>query len=98
MGVSTLHKLALTRDYLDIPIKLTSAYRCTEYNLAVGSKETSSHPKGFAIDIYVPNSLYRYALIVALSKAGFDRIGIAKDFIHADDDPDKPAGVIWVYD
>jgi uncharacterized protein YcbK (DUF882 family) len=98
MSVTTLHKLALTRDYLDMPIKLNSAFRCIEHNRAIGSKDTSSHPKGYALDIHVPNSLYRYALIVALAKAGFNRIGIAKTFIHADDDPDKPAGVIWVYD
>ena len=98
MSLSFLHKLDQAREFLDMPISLNSAQRCMRHNIAVGSKDTSSHLNGHAVDIHVPNSLYRYSLIVALVKAGFDRIGVAKDFIHTDDDPDKPAGVIWVYD
>ena len=76
---------------------ITSGYRCEEHNREVGGKETSSHPKGLAADIKCDGSSYRFILVGALLKAGFKRIGIGKDFIHADIDPDKTQNLIWEY-
>jgi len=50
-----------------------------------------------AVDIKAVTSETRYKVISALLAAGFTRIGIAKTFIHADTDPDKPANLTWVY-
>jgi len=64
----------------------------------VGGKETSSHLKGYAVDIKCEESPYRYLLVGGLLKAGFKRIGIGKNFIHADIDPEKVGSLIWVYE
>jgi hypothetical protein len=34
----------------------------------------------------------------SLLAAGFERIGIAKTFIHADRDLDLPGDVVWLYE
>ena len=73
-------KLQLARDYLSKPyvIIILSGYRCLEHNRSpkVGSNDSSSHPKGYAVDIKCTDNTYRYHLINALFKAGFNRIGI----------------------
>jgi len=78
-------------------IIITSGYRCEAHNKEVGGKGTSSHLKGLAADIKCDDSGFRFPLVGALLKAGFKRIGMGKDFIHIDLDPDKPKNMIWVY-
>ena len=63
----------------------------------VGGTKTSSHLKGYAIDVSCDNSADRFRLIEVLMLVGFNRLGIAKTFIHVDNDPDKSKNVIWVY-
>ena len=77
--------------------KITSGYRCPIKNRSVGGSSTSSHLKGLAADIAVPNSHMRYRILWGLLTAGFDRIGIGSNFIHADTDDSKVEGVIWDY-
>ena len=89
--------LDLAREYAKIPFVVTSACRCEEHNKAVGGKEDSSHTKGLAIDISADNSPQRARVLYGLFMAGFTRIGIAKTFIHADIDKDKPPYVTWLY-
>ena len=91
--------LQMAHDLLPIHkiIIITSGYRCEEHNREVGGKGTSSHLKGLATDIKCENSSYRFLLVGALLKAGFKRIGIGKDFIHVDLDPDKPQNIVWNY-
>lgn len=78
-------------------IVITSGYRCEKHNKAVGGVEHSSHRKGLAADIRCINSTYRFFLIQALLKVGFQRIGYGKDFVHCDFDTKKPQEVIWDY-
>ena len=87
------------RGYAEVPFRFTSTIRCMDHNLDkdVGGSETSSHPKGMAGDIEVRSSYERYRILYGLQKAGFRRIGIGKKFIHADNDPDKPKELMWVY-
>jgi uncharacterized protein YcbK (DUF882 family) len=82
------------------PLFLSSACRCPDHNAEIGSKETSSHLKGLAVDIKVSNSserdeilreIYQYVAPYVL------RVGIGKDFIHIDIDPDKTKNVTWLY-
>lgn len=42
------------RSTLNVPIMVTSGYRCTALNTAVGSKSTSDHPQGHAADFVAP--------------------------------------------
>lgn len=97
-----LEQLDIAREIAGIPFRITSGYRIEadiERLEKAGYKvsKQSSHLKGLAVDIACGNSSERYIIIDSLLKSGFHRIGIAKTFIHVDDDPDKPANVIWSY-
>ena len=90
-------RLDHAREVSGIPFKVTSGYRCPEYNAEVGGVSSSAHTRGYAADIACEGSRSRAQIIKAAIRAGFDRIGIAKTFIHLDCDPDKPKMVYWVY-
>ena len=89
-------RIQLARTLLKQPISITSAFRCPFHNKGVGGSDTSSHLKGLALDLKCDNSPYRHKLLAVLM-IYFPRIGIAKDFIHVDLDPDKDQGVVWLY-
>ena len=97
MNVEFLNKLAQARKIAAVGFKITSGYRSPAHNEKVGGVPNSSHTLGHAVDIYAPTSRQKYIIINALLQAGFDRIGIAKNFIHVDDDPSKNEDVIWTY-
>lgn len=101
MDLGFLHKLDEARMLADTPFRITSGYRSEAYNEDLRKRgykasKQSSHCKGCAVDIAVNNSAQRSAIIQGLIKAGFTRIGIAKTFIHADTDENKPSA-IWLY-
>jgi hypothetical protein len=50
-----------------------------------------------AVDIACTSDSLRWIIVEALKKAGIQRIGIRKDFIHADDDLHKTPKVMWIY-
>tara|TARA_R110000822_G_scaffold128628_1_gene264471 strand:+ start:1018 stop:1386 length:369 start_codon:yes stop_codon:yes gene_type:complete len=102
MSEKILDMLDLAREKFDKPIKITSGFRTEAYNIdlkARGYKASSksSHLKGLAVDIQCNNSKNRFELVDILLDVGFNRIGIANTFIHADIDQDKPSHVIWTY-
>ena len=97
MQQSTLDMLDNARDIAVIPFKINSGFRTKSHNAYVGGKENSSHLYGYAVDISVTSSTQRATVLNALVKAGFNRIGIAKTFLHADNDPEKSQDVFWVY-
>ena len=91
-------------DFLDdarkeagIPFIITSGYRCPRHNEEIGGKPDSAHLKGLAADILCRTSQERFKIVQALIWVGFRRIGIGKNFVHADLDFDKPYPVIWLY-
>lgn len=92
-----LSKLDEARDIAGIPFKITSAYRCSKHNIAVGGVPDSAHCRGLAVDISTPNSGFKYSVIKALLSVGINRIGVSGRFVHADIDATKPANVIWTY-
>lgn len=102
MQPTTLARLVKAREVAAIHLPkvvfiLDSAMRCEARNKKVGGVEHSSHLTGYAVDIRAVSSTSRYAILVGLLAAGFTRIGIGKNFLHADDDPSKPPCVIWEY-
>jgi len=97
MNPETIQKFEAARIIAGISFKINSGMRCMEHNLSIGGKKDSSHTEGYAGDIKATNSRERFIIVDSLLKAGFKRIGIAKTFIHADDDPIKDECVIWVY-
>lgn len=92
-----LEMLDNARDIAGIAFDLTSTFRSVEYSKKKGLSLTSSHTLGFAVDISAPNSLTKWIIVNALIKAGFKRIGIGSNFIHADNDKNKPQNLIWTY-
>ena len=89
-------KVQLVRDILNRPIKINSGIRCSNHNTTINATPTSSHIDGWAADLGYTGSAARYELLNAAFQV-FDRIGIAKTFIHVDVDATKTAGVVWIY-
>lgn len=97
MDKEFLLKLDRAREVAQIPFKINSAWRSAEKNKEVGGKPNSSHLKGLAVDISVTDSRSRFIIFKALMQVGFHRIGVAKTFIHVDDDKNKDPEVVWLY-
>lgn len=97
MDETLIDMLIEARSKANIPFIINSGYRTKEYNKRIGGVKNSSHLKGLAVDIKCVDSRSRSLILNALISAGFNRIGIAKTFIHCDIDQDKPTNVIWMY-
>ena len=97
MHKEIMHMLDAVRKKLGKPIKINSGYRTVARNKKIGGVNDSSHLKGLAADISCSNSVDRFKLLNLLLEAGFNRIGIAKSFIHIDIDKTKSQNVIWGY-
>ena len=92
-----IYKLDVARGFSNSPFTINSGYRTPEHNKKVGGVPGSSHVTGWAADISATDGSKRFEIINALLLAGFNRIGVAKTFIHVDCQPDKPQNVIWTY-
>ena len=102
MDATFLQMLDDARGIAGIPFKITSGYRTKEHNIEIykrlGKKPIdSAHLKVKAADISCSSSRERWIIITALQDAGFNRIGIANNFIHVDSDENKSPNVIWTY-
>lgn len=107
MNELLLAMLDEARERAGIPFKINSGVRTKARNNAVGGVKTSSHlipddpdesdMRPCAVDIHCADSKSRWIIIKALVDSGFNRIGVAKTFIHADVDKGKSDNVIWVY-
>ena len=84
------------RENIGMPLAINSGARCNEHNKKVGASPTSSHTKGLAVDIRANSDLTKAKIIHHATKLGFNRIGIAKTFIHLDIDKSK-SPAIWDY-
>ena len=102
MDATFLEMLDDARGWAGIPFKITSGFRTPSHNAYVGGVQSglkskgSSHLFGYAADIACTSGAAREIILNSLIEAGFRRIGIAKTFIHADNDPDKNPSV-WLY-
>ena len=91
----SVYMLQRARTIADVSFTIDSAFRCTQKNKEVGGREDSSHLRSYAFDIRCTSSRNRFKIIQALILAGFTRIGIYENFIHADNDPDLDNEVVW---
>ena len=87
----------IARETSNIPFIITSGCRCAVHNRKEGGSSSSDHLTGRGADIRCKSTGDRWIIIDALIKAGFNRIGIAKTFIHAGDEPKNTPNVIWLY-
>ena len=97
MKQSTMNKLDAARDIAGVPFVINSAFRTIEHEKRQGRAGTSSHTTGRAVDIRCNADSNRFKIIDALIKSGFNRIGVHKTFIHADDSETHTKNVIWFY-
>lgn len=59
----------------ELPIIITSGYRCPDLNTAIGGSKTSQHMRGQAVDIYVPGMSSRQLVeFIAQHMTGFDQM------------------------
>lgn len=89
-------RLNRARELAGVPFAITSACRCPKHNRAVGGHPNSGHVKGAAVDIRCDSVPTKLLILGALLEAGFRRIGIAANFVHADIMP-EPSPRIWTY-
>ena len=85
------------REIADIPFVLNSAYRSVAHEKKMGRNGSSAHTLGCAADIRCNTDRNRFAIIDALIRVGFWRIGIAKTYIHADNSRQHSQQVVWLY-
>lgn len=92
-----LELLDSMREEAGIPFHINSGYRTEAHNILVGGKPSSAHTKGHAADVQATTGREKWLIIDAAIKAGIKRIGIAKTFIHIDNDYSLPQPSIWLY-
>jgi len=89
-------KMDELRDLHGQPIHIASWYRTREHDQSIGGK--GNHSGGWAADI---RSRYMHKLLRDISAMNFQGVGVAKSFIHVDDNEDyiqqgkRPA--LWTY-
>lgn len=85
-----------SRDSTGIPYVIESGCRCESHNRRVGGVPDSAHLLKFgrckAVDIRCVDILTRKRMIADFVRR-FRHIGIAKSFIHVDNDSSKPEGI-----
>jgi len=92
-----MRQLQRAREMAGVAFRINSGWRCEVHNAKVGGAPESSHLAGHAADIAAVSSSQRFAIINGLVKAGFNRIGVSRTFIHADNSQSKAQDVIWLY-
>ena len=97
MHPETLCKLNNARHIAGISFVFNSAYRSPAHDKSNGRSGTGAHTLGRAVDIQCSTSENRYKILTAGIEAGFNRIGIHKNFVHLDDSPNHAQEVIWLY-
>jgi uncharacterized protein YcbK (DUF882 family) len=104
MDVCFVQLLDDARHIAGVPFRISKGggYRTEEYNAELVKRNpkasrNSSHCRGLAADILTPDSRTRHMVLMSLFKVGFNRIGVANNFIHVDDDESKAPDVCWVY-
>lgn len=106
----TIDKFQKAREWLGRPIYFISGCRCKHNNRLAGGTKDSSHlcsrtKKAHAGDVtLVKPSLHRpmtsnerFLLVHALMEAGFRRLGIKEESVHADTNKTKRRRVMWLY-
>jgi len=79
-----LARLQSLRDQWQMPMIITSGYRCPEHNKAVGGSPHSQHLEGRAADIAMTSGTERWEFLRLCYQHGFTGIGIHSKYIHLD--------------
>lgn len=93
----TLKKLDQTRDFAGCPFQISCSYRSRAWDVSKGRSGNSAHTKGFAFDVEARTDHRRFLILRAAILCGWNRIGVAKTYIHLDNDPGLTKEVSWLY-
>jgi uncharacterized protein YcbK (DUF882 family) len=88
-GCEIANQLQYARDFIELPITITNAYRCRSHNKEVGGVSDSQHILGKAADLQVkglpPKDLYKVLDTLAeynhVMQGG---LGLYNTFVHYD--------------
>jgi zinc D-Ala-D-Ala carboxypeptidase len=86
-------ELEYVRDILGHPMLISSGFRCNALNDHLGSKRTSSHTKGLAVDFICPSFGNPRSVVSAIVMANInsDQVILEYDrWVHLSFHPDKP--------
>lgn len=95
LQLTTLQMLVKAEKIAGEKFVLNSGYRDRIRNRMVGGVSNSSHLRGLAIDVSFNGSTQKKRILHALKKAGFQRIGVYYNHIHADNDHSLPTPARW---
>lgn len=70
------------RNYIGVPVTITSGYRSAEVNKAVGGVPSSQHLTGCAADCVVYSAVFNKAIDYITRNLPFDQLLIGKSFFH----------------
>ncbi len=102
MDPTFMKKLKELREEVGLPMYLSSAYRCPDYNAKVSSGETGPHTQGKAVDVTIAGEkafeLLKHALVLGFHGIGISQTGAREQrFLHLDISDDIPRPRIWMY-
>lgn len=104
MDKAFMQKLEDLRQAMELPLVISSGYRCPAHNAAVSTTgEGGPHTTGCAVDIAI-SGYEAHRLLLFASYIGFTGVGVSqrgdKRFIHLDDLPPsttRPRPWVWSY-
>ena len=83
-----VQKLQTIRTVYDVPLKITSGYRCVKHNAAVGGAKSSKHLYGIAADVKDPTGKLNPVALAILASNAFGGVGVywygTAAFVHVD--------------
>ncbi len=82
-----IYALQALRDQLNLPLSITSGFRCNRHNESVGGADRSFHTLGMAADVACPDGMKAEDLAQAAEAiAAFQQggIGIYPSWVHLD--------------
>jgi len=84
------------RQACGFPFLITSGFRTWRHNQSVGGKVNSAHTRGWAADISMTNSHWRFLLVKTALERGIRRVEIGSNWVHLDMDPELPQEVMFL--
>lgn len=86
MNPLLISRLNEFREFLKLPLIVTSGFRCKTHNAKVGGASNSYHLVGSAADIFTPTLTgpQLYLKLLEFGQSNFPGVGIGRNFIHID--------------
>lgn len=90
-----LNRLQHIRETLGRPLRINSAYRCSDHPAEAKKAKPGQHHLGVAFDIACSNGAGRMEIVKAALDVGATGIGIHSSFVHVDFR--ESTEVLWLY-